>query len=293
MMGRFLGGRAEGLALVVFTAIVWGASWPQAKFLLSLLPPFTFRTMTGFGGCLLAFAVAAMRGDRLVPTRSELLHLLILAMLNYGLFVILTTTTLTWMPASEAIIVTYTLPIWSALLAWPILGERITLIRVVAIVLGCSGVALMAGVGSVHIGTEKLPGVGLALLAAWVFGLGAVLSKKHPIEMPQLVIVAWQCGLGTIPVALLATQEHPVWARMDASAWGLIFYMAAMPMTVAYLAWFRCLKLIPTATATTFILLSPIVGVTVATLWLGDQLGPRHYIALAATLSGVLLAARR
>jgi hypothetical protein len=39
--------RAEGMALVLFTACSWGLTWPQSKFLLTMLPPFSMRPSSG------------------------------------------------------------------------------------------------------------------------------------------------------------------------------------------------------------------------------------------------------
>jgi probable blue pigment (indigoidine) exporter len=63
-------------------------------------------------------------------------------------------------------------------------------------------------------------------------------------------------------------------------------------MTVAYLAWFRALRLVPASMAATTVLVSPVVGVLGSTLVLGETLGPRQIVALGLTLVGVALAAR-
>jgi drug/metabolite transporter (DMT)-like permease len=292
-LGRhFFGTRAEGLALLLFTACSWGLTWPQSKYLLGLLPPFTMRTVPGVLGCLFAFAVAAARGERLWPPRDQWPWLLLFAMLNYGLFIVLTTQALVWLTASQAVVITYTLPIWASVLAWPMLGERPTWPRVAAIVLGLAGVALMVGAGASQAGWEKLPGAVMGLGAAWLFGLGTVVAKKHPLRLPPTTGVAWQAALGTIPVALLALREHPVWQDMTPLGWAAVGYIATLPLTVAYLAWFRALRLVPASTAATTVLVSPMVGVVGSSLLLGEALGPRQVLALALTLSGVALAAR-
>jgi probable blue pigment (indigoidine) exporter len=63
-------------------------------------------------------------------------------------------------------------------------------------------------------------------------------------------------------------------------------------MTVAYLAWFRALRLVTAATAATALLIAPTVGVFSSTLLLGEPLGMRQLAALALTLIGVGLAVR-
>jgi probable blue pigment (indigoidine) exporter len=62
---------------------------------------------------------------------------------------------------------------------------------------------------------------------------------------------------------------------------------------LAYVTWFRALRLLPAATAATGVLISPVVGVIASALLLGDPLGPRQVAALGLTLTGVGLAALR
>ncbi len=288
----FIGSRAEGLCLVLFTACTWGLTWPQSKFLLSMLPPFSMRAICGVAGSAFAFALAAGQREKLLPPRDQWLWLLVFAMLNYGLFVVLTTEALVYLTASEAVTITYTLPIWASILAWPMLGERLTPARILAILLGCGGVALMVGIGSVDASWDKLPGATMGFAAAWLFGLGTVVAKKHPLRMPPAASVAWQGAIGTIPVLVLAQWEHPVWSGVTHGGWASIAYISSLPLSVAYLAWFRALKLVPASTAATTVLVSPMIGVIGSALMLGEVLGPRQLIALAMTLTGVALAAR-
>jgi len=288
----FIGSRAEGIVLVLLTACSWGLSWPQTKYLLSELPPFTMRAACGIGGCLFAFAVAAARGERLRPPRNQWGWLFVFAMLNYGLFIVLTTQALVWLTASEAVVIVYTLPIWASIIAWPMLGERPTIPRVLAIGFGLGGVALMVGVGTAALSWAKLPGAAMGLIAAVLFGFGTVVAKKHPLALPPTTSVAWQAALGSIPVALLAAWEHPVWTGVSIYGWAALAYIGTIPLTVAYLAWFRALKLIPASTAATTVLVSPMMGVIGSTFLLGETLGPRQLVALAMTLTGVVLAAR-
>jgi probable blue pigment (indigoidine) exporter len=280
------------MCLVLFTACCWGASWPQTKFLLSELPPFTMRTLCGSCGVLFAIAVAVARREHLIPPRGQWGRLFVLSMLNYGVFVILSTETQVYLPASQAVVITYTLPIWASLLAWPLLGERPSWRQYLALILAVGGVALLVGVGSVEARAEQLPGVVMGLVAAMLFGLGTVLAKRTPLKLPPATSVAWQAGLGTLTVGLLAPFETADWSRMTEAGWACVAYVATIPMTVAYLAWFRGLRLVPASVAATTVLFSPMVGVLGSTLVLGETLSSRQFVGLAVTLSGVALAAR-
>lgn len=289
---RLLGGRAEGLALLFVTACSWGLNWPVMKFILEQVPPFTARTLAGGLALVFAIALALARKERLGVPRGQVWLLLVYATLNFGAFTIFTTISLVWLRASEAVVITYTLPIWAALLAWPMLGERPTAARIVGMVLALGGVALLVGADQMHAGWAVLPGIGSGFLAAVLFALGTVIAKRRPLAMPMVAGVMWQIGLGSIPVLVLALFEHPDWARVTPLAWSGFLYVAILPMTVAYLTWFRALRLLPASVAAISVLLSPLVGVLSSAVLLGDPLGVRQLVALAVTLTGVGLAAR-
>ncbi|MGH7041243.1 MAG: DMT family transporter [Acetobacteraceae bacterium] len=278
--------------MLAITACSWGLNWPVAKFLLGELPPFTMRTLCCAGGAAFAFALARTRGEALWPPRHQWRRLTVFAMLNYGIFSILTTLALYWLPASEAVIVTYTLPIWAGVLAWPMLGERPTLARIVAMALGLGGVALLVGADQMGASWTQIPGIFCGFAAAWVFALGTVIAKQAPLAMPPVAGVGWQALIGTVPVALLALVERPDWDAVTPLGWSAVGYVAILPLTLAYVTWFRALRLLPAGTAATGVLVAPVVGVFASAALLGEPLGARQLAALAMTLGGVALAAR-
>jgi drug/metabolite transporter (DMT)-like permease len=162
-----------------------------------------------------------------------------------------------------------------------------------ALVLALGGVALLVGADTAAASWDKLPGAALGLAAAVLFGLGTVLAKRNPLRLPPATSVGWQAMLGMVLVVSLAGFEHPDWTRVSAAGWLSIAYISTIPLMVAYLAWFRALRLVPASTAATTVLVSPMVGVIGSGLLLGETFGPRQVMALAMTLAGVALAARR
>lgn len=283
--------RARGFTLLVLTACCWGFNWPVAKYLLSVLPPFSMRAACCLGAVGFCFLLAVARGEALMPPRSQWPMLVVFSVLNYGGFVVLTTLALVWLTASEAVVVTYTLPIWAVVLAWPVLGEKLTAWRGLAVVLGMAGVVLLVGTDELRAEPHVLPGVACALGAAMMFGLGTVIAKRQPLVMPLAAGVAWQILLGSLPLLLLARFEHPNWAGLSALGWLGMLYAAVMPNAVAYVTWFSALRLLPAATAAIGVLLAPVVGVFSSALLLGDPLGLRQLLALVLTLGGIALAA--
>ena len=110
---------------------------------------------------------------------------------------------LLWLPASEAALIAYTMPIWASLLAWPVLGERPNLLRVISLVMAFAGLGAIMGGNGFAASMAKLPGMVMALGGAIGFAVGTVLAKKLPLHLPPFTAAAWQIGLGCLPVAIV------------------------------------------------------------------------------------------
>src|SRR4051794_10054882 len=114
-----------GLGCLVVTALGWGLNWPATKFLLQQCPPLTARGIAGIVASLVLGAVAASRGETLIVPRHLWWQLGGAAMLNVTAWMGLTTLSLVWLNAGEAAALAYTMPVWAALLAWPLLREQL------------------------------------------------------------------------------------------------------------------------------------------------------------------------
>lgn len=292
MRGR-LSSRQIGLLCLLVTSFGWGLNWPAMKMLLQEVPPLTARGSAGLvASCGLAL-LAAARGDRLAVPARMLPRLVLASMVNVFAWMGFSTLALQWLAAGEAALLVYTMPIWVALLGWPVLGDRPTARGVAALVLGVAGTGVLLGGQAAGFGPDKLPGVLLALGSAFLFALGTVGSRR-PLELPPLVAVAWQVGIGCLPmVALGLAFEDADPAALSAAGWSALAYMTVMSMGVCYLTWFAALRRLPPSTASMATLLTPVVGVLAAAATLGEPFGPRQMLALALTLGGIALAVRR
>jgi drug/metabolite transporter (DMT)-like permease len=116
-------------------------------------------------------------------------------------------------------------------------------------------------------------------------------TRRGRYALPPLAAVAWQVGLGCLPMVVAGLVfERPDPRALTAVGWAAMAYMAVVPMGVCSLSWFAALMRLPPATASVATLLTPLVGVVAAALALGEPLGAREALALALTLGGVALA---
>jgi drug/metabolite transporter (DMT)-like permease len=172
-----------------------------------------------------------------------------------------------------------------------VLGERPTGQRVAGLALGLVGVGVLFAGRGLELGLAKLPGMALMLAAALLFALGSVMAKRWPLPMHPAAAVTWQVGLGCLPLWLLSLAIEEVrWAEISPQGWFFLGWMALVALGLAYLTWFGALARLPASTATLGTLLTPVVGVLGAGLFLGEPLGLREWSALGCTLLGVALA---
>lgn len=282
-----------GLMFLAITSVGWGFNWPVTKFLLSELPPLTLRGVTGVLGALLLAALAVIRRDSLRIAPGIWPRLLVAALLNVTGWMVLMGLALLWLPASEAALIAYTMPVWASLFAWPVLGERPTLLRTIALVMAFAGLASIMGGNGVSASVEKLPGIIMALGGSIGFAVGTVVSKKYPIHLPPITAAAWQIGLGCLPIAIVGLAlETTHLSQVTPVGWGLLVYSVIGQFCIAYVSWFAALSRLPASVAAIGTMAVPVIGVVTSAIALREPLGVGQIAALVFTLAGVVLATR-
>ena len=282
-----------GLMFLAITSVGWGFNWPVTKYLLSELPPLTLRGSTGVIGAALLALFAVLRGQSLQVPRQIWPRLVLAGLLNVTAWMVLMGLALLWLPASEAALVAYTMPVWASILAWPVLGERPTVLRTLALVMAFAGLAAIMGGNGFDASMTKLPGILMVLAGSMCFALGTVLAKRLPIRLPPLSAAAWQIGIGCLPILIVGLAIETAHAeRITRLGWALLFYSTVIQFCVAYVAWFAALARLPASVAAIGTMAVPVIGVVASSLALGEPLGPGQIAALVFTLAGVALATR-
>src|SRR6266567_1499565 len=242
---------------LAITSVGWGFNWPVTKFLLGELPPLTLRGITGVIGAGLALA----RGQSLRVDRKLWPRLMLAALLNVTGWMVLMGLALLWLPASETALIAYTMPVWASLLAWPVLGERPTWLRSIALVMAFAGLAAIMGGNGISASSAKLPGILMALGGSIGFALGTVLSKKLPLSMPPIPGAAWQIGLGCFPVAIVGLAiETTHLDKVSQIGWWLLIYSTLIQFCIAYVSWFAALARLPASVAAIGTMAVPVIG---------------------------------
>lgn len=282
-----------GLAFLVVASTGWGLNFPIMKFLLTEWPPLSSRGLCGVVGAIALALVAVARGQPLRVPDGMWLRLALVSTLSIGGWVASMGLALIWLRASEAAVLGISIPVWVALVAWPVLGERVSLPRALALGVALVGIAALIGGGGLDASLGKLPGLLFALAGALCVGLGTVLTKSFKLAMPPLSLAAWQLAIGCVPIAIAGVLiEQPQLTALSQFGWASMLYMTLIQFCLCYVCWFAALERLPAATASIGTLLVPVVGVLAAAAMLREPLSTSDIAALVVTFAAVAVALR-
>jgi drug/metabolite transporter (DMT)-like permease len=282
-----------GLVFLTVTSLGWGLNFPIMKNLLTEWPPLSSRGLCGVVGAGLLALVAVAKGQSLTVPLKMRGRLLLVSLLSLGGWIAFLGLALLWLNASEAAVIGTSVPIWVAVLAWPILGERVSPQRALGLAISLCGISFLIGGNGFDASVEKLPGLLFAIAGAISVALGTVLTKHFPLAMPPISLAAWQIGLGCLPIAVVGLAvEQPQLSALSSIGWASMLYMTLILFCVSYVCWFAALERLPAATASIGTLMVPAIGVLASVAMLHEPFGLREILALAVTLGGIALAMR-
>jgi drug/metabolite transporter (DMT)-like permease len=257
--------------MLVMLSFAWGLAWPAMRIALEEVTPWTLRSI-GFslGAAFLLVWVKLQRRSFLVARPRDWLHLFVASMLNVVAFGVFSTFGQLNASTSRVIIVCYSMPVWSSLLAWLVLKERIGLRAAIGLALCMTGLTVLVWP---VLETRSLLGLGLALGCAMSWAFGTVYMKWARISGDLIAMTAWQIVLGAavMIVMTLTIQGPPSIEPLSARTWAAICFSGFIGTGVAFVMWFSIIGKLPTATASLGSLANPVVGIVGSVILLGER----------------------
>lgn len=261
-------GRLQAFAALLLLTIIWGYNWVVMKNALQYAGPFQFAAIRTFFGAMVLFAVMYI-GKR--PMRlQEVPTMLILGILQNVGFTGLLMWALVEGGAGKTAVLTYTMPFWVMLLAWPLLGERIQGWKWLAVLSSLLGMGLI--LDPLHIHADLFSMV-LALCSGISWALSAILTKQLHKRRPDLDLInltAWPMLIGSLPMVVMAFSMPAVKIEWVGYLWGAIGFNVVLSGALAWLLWLFALQRLQAGVASMASMLAPVIGVVAAWVQLGE-----------------------
>ncbi len=259
--------------------LLWGYNWVAMKIALRYAGVFDFTALRIALATVMLFAMtAAMR--RPLKLRAWKAAVAVGAV-QTGAFLICSMWALSLGGAGRTSVLVFTMPFWTLIFAWLILGERMRGLQWLAVALAFAGLMLIVAPWDLQ---GSLAGSLAAVLAGAMWALGSVLSKKMvPKNSVDLVsFSAWQMLVATFPIALAAwiVPSQPMQWTTEYTAY--FVYATVFGTVLGWFLWFYALNHVSAGVASLNALAIPVIAVVAAWVQLGERPPPGE-------LAGMLL----
>jgi drug/metabolite transporter (DMT)-like permease len=270
--------RSAGFTALVLANALWAGTYTAGKIALAELSPIELNALR-FTLAALLLSPVLVRNRRQIAAlwydRRGLLVLGQLILLGWVLNKTLEYSGLALSTAADVALLISTESLFTAVLAWTLLGERATRSGVAALVVGMAGAYLIVARGfvpdlSTHVGgAQRILGDLLVILslfieAAYTIRGKAVLGRWPPLLFTSLTIagslIFWlPAGVGAVAAG--------GWPHLSLGGALGVLYMAVFATVGGYWLWFRGLTVIDGAAAAPLLFIQPLLG-TLLAVWL-------------------------
>ncbi len=286
-------GKRSPLVTIValFYILLWSSAFIATKIGVTHSPPLTLLSVRFLSAALLMGLLAWGKKLPLPRGWSAWGRLALFGLLNSALYLGFNYEALRYLSAGMAAIISATNPLILTLVAPFVLRERLTVWRMLGLVLGFGGVLFVMSArlnSSSHLDTAG----GMLVSFLGVIGLvGATLFyKRYPPREHAFVVNTVQLGTAGLVLLLPALLiEHPEQVRIDAPlAWSFLYLVLVISIG-ASLLWFWLLKRGEASSVSAYYFLTPIAGLALAALLLAEPFGLRDILGLVAVAAGIAL----
>jgi drug/metabolite transporter (DMT)-like permease len=276
---------------LVTVVLAWGVTWPVNKALLEYLSPLWMMAVRSAMATVALFAIAIVRGRLALPPRHDVPVMLSLSLLHMVGFAVLAAWGLQRVTTGRSVVLAYTTPLWIVPGARLFLREPLTARRLVGVTVGLVGLlALFNPLALDWSDRDAVLGNGAIVLAALMWAASILHIRGHAWQSTPLDLVPWGMLLATVVLTPLALATTGLPAAEWTGRLGVLLLYASIPGTaVAYWANAVASRNLPAVTTALGLLLTPLVSVAVATLWLGEPLTLSVVAAIVLILGGVAI----
>lgn len=282
-----------GYLFALTAGILWGTTGPLST---ALYSEGAQLTDVGFWRIVLAvlgfLAYGALRPELFRIDRRGLLLVMGVGGAFVALFEVAYQYAIAGVGVAGAATLLYTAPVMVAVLAWALLGERLTPARIALAVVVMVGVALTVGGaagGADAAAGSRAAGIAGGLLSAVAYAAGTTVLSRYAVPRYGAVRVLFYELLGgsiLLGLFLPLTGNAPAPAS-TAAGWAYIAALGVGSVLAANLAFFAGVRRIEAAPASVAASVEPVVGALLALLLFGQTLTPLGWFGLALVVAGV------
>lgn len=256
---------------LLLLAFIWGWSFLFIKVAVAgLTPPTVAALRLGLGGAVVLAVVRARRWPMPRGWRSWR-HFLVVGTFGSAL----PFTMLAWgeqyVSSALTAVLNASTPLFAAIMAGILVGDRLRPVQVGGLLLGFVGVAVAAGIGGTDLAESSRWGAAASVAAGACYGLSFAYARRHLMGIAPLLAAAGQLVTGTVllvPVAVATSLRGGV--HVNARQALAVVLLGVFGTGNAYVISYRLIADVGPTRAALVTYLVPVVAVTVGVVFLHE-----------------------
>ena len=210
----------------------------------------------------------------------------LLAAFNVVFFFGFQTLAILYLPSGTAAVLEYLQPMLVGLLAWMILGESLSLAKIVGLILGFSGIVAVSS-GSIF-GNIPPAGVVFGAGSAFSWALGTVFFKRYEARISTMKAVAIPFVIGGMVLTLFGFAIES-WSEVSPTAtlFASLSYVSLVEIALAWLIWFGLVRTGEASRVAVYVFLVPLVSIVVGAIFLDERLTLSLLIGTFLIVTGI------
>jgi drug/metabolite transporter (DMT)-like permease len=292
----------KGYAIALTATAVWSTT---AIFIRHLtehygMPPLVLAFWRDLFVALGIAAVLAIVAPRMLRVERRHWRFLLLYGFVLAVFNSLWTVAVALNGAAVATVLSYNSAAFTAVLAWRILGERLSGVKIAAVLLSLGGCVLVAGAYDPAVWRLNPLGLTVGLVAGAAFAVYSIMGRaaaRHSIPPWTTMTCIFLCAAGFLLIfqALssafggLAVAPQLLWLGTSRAGWGVLIALALGPTAAGYGLYTVSLTYLPASIANLIATLEPAITAVLAYFLLGERLSLIQIMGGGAILLGVVL----
>ena len=273
--------------------LIWGATWLFIKIGLADVPPFTFAAIRFFIAAVPLFVLLRVRRTPLPRKMSDWVLTVSTGVLGFAIGYGLVYWGEQHISAGLTAILFTTYPLFGLVFAhFLVPGEPITMRRLVGVVVGIAGVALIFGEQLTLGSALAVLGSLAVVVSAACAALSSVLIKARGGHLDPAFLTVAQILTGAVPLLVvgLLLEGSPFDLHWTPMALVSLAYLAFFGSSLAFVIWYWLIRAIKVTTAQLLPFVNTLVAVVLGAVVLDEELGWRALAGGAAIHLGLAVA---
>jgi drug/metabolite transporter (DMT)-like permease len=274
--------------LLLSLVVIWAVSWPVIKIGVGQITPIWYGCLRYAIAAFLLFGLLAVRGELTLPPRSDLPLVAVSGALQMAAYSALTGLALTILPPGRASVLAFSTPILVAPLAAWRLGETLSLKAASGVVIGCSGIFIIA-LPSLAFGSRQAPAYAMLMGAAAAWAITIVTVRGHRFASSALHLAPWQMLIAAILLLVVAMAVEGTPGQITLLGAATLAYVAPVATAFAYWAVVEAGRRFSASTMSTALLASPSLGLLISAYALQEPIDAPLLAGVGLTAAGIRL----